>query len=287
MNIDSNTKVTGIIGYPLKKTLSPLMQNTAFNALDLNWSYIPMPVKKENLGEAIKGLKALGFKGINVTMPHKEEVIKYLSEVSDYAKIAGAVNTIHFEGSKAIGYNTDGRGFLHALERDGGFSPEGKSALILGAGGAACSIAIMLAMNKIKVLTIVNRTIENAKKLANNIKSRFNDLDIKALSFSEDLPKLIDSADLIVNSTPVGWEGGLIIEPDLLHKKHLVMDLVYMPEETELLREAKARGARILPGKLMLLYQGASSFEIWTKAEAPIEQMREALDKSLSESSRR
>ncbi|TET54724.1 MAG: shikimate dehydrogenase, partial [Actinobacteria bacterium] len=225
MNIDSNTKVTGIIGYPLKKTLSPLMQNTAFNALDLNWSYIPMPVKKENLGEAIKGLKALGFKGINVTMPHKEEVIKYLSEVSDYAKIAGAVNTIHFEGSKAIGYNTDGRGFLHALERDGGFSPEGKSALILGAGGAACSIAIMLAMNKIKVLTIVNRTIENAKKLANNIKSRFNDLDIKALSFSEDLPKLIDSADLIVNSTPVGWEGGLIIEPDLFHKKHLVMDL--------------------------------------------------------------
>lgn len=286
MSINSKTSLTGIIGYPLDKTLSPLIQNAAFESLGLNWCYVPMPVESENLETALKGLPSLGFKGINVTMPHKEGVLQYIDEVSSYAELAGAVNTIHFEDSKMIGYNTDGRGFLHALEHDGGFTPEGKQVVVLGAGGAARSISLILALNKVESLTVVNRTLEKAQNLTAGIHKKFGDCKTKALSFSSDLPKIIDSADLVVNSTPVGWNGELVIEPDLLHSGQVVMDLVYIPEETKLLQEAKSRGVKIIPGKLMLLYQGAASFEIWTKTQAPLEDMRKVLDKELLELSR-
>jgi len=287
MKITSQTNLTGIIGYPLGKTLSPVMQNAAFNALEFNWAYVPMPVKPENLEVALKGLQSLGFKGLNVTMPHKEKVLVHLDEISSFAKMAEAVNTIHFEDSKIIGYNTDGRGFLHALENDGHFKPEGKKAVIFGAGGAARSIALILALNETASITIVNRTLGKAESLVASIKDRFTNTRFEALSFGDDLPKIIDSTDLIVNSTPVGWEGDLVIDPDWLHSGHLVVDLVYIPQETRLLEEAKNRGANILPGKLMLLYQGAASFEIWTKTVAPLEDMRKALDEELSKHSRR
>jgi len=282
MKITSQTNLTGIIGYPLGKTLSPVMQNAAFNALGFNWAYVPMPVKSENLDVALKGLQSLGFKGLNVTMPHKEKVLAYLDEVSSFAKMAEAVNTIHFEDSKIIGYNTDGRGFLHALENDGHFKPEGKKAAILGAGGAARSIALILALNEMDSIYIVNRTLAKAESLVASIKDRFKNTRFEVLSFGDNLPKIIDSTDLIVNSTPVGWEGDLVIDPDWLHSGHLVVDLVYIPQETRLLQEARNRGAKILPGKLMLLYQGAASFEIWTKTVAPLEDMRKALDEELS-----
>lgn len=282
MNINSKTSLTGIIGYPLNKTLSPLIQNAAFASLGLNWCYVPMPVRTGSLEVALKGLPSLGFKGINVTMPHKESVIGLMDEVSSYAQLAGAVNTIHFEDSKAIGYNTDGRGFLHALENDGGFKPEGKKVVILGAGGAARSISVILALHKTASLTIVNRTPEKAQNLADSIKKKFTNCRTQASSFSNNLPKIIDSADLVVNSTPVGWNGELVVDPDLFHSGQIVIDLVYIPEETKLLQEAKSRGAKVIPGKLMLLYQGAASFEIWTKTQAPLEEMRKALDKELS-----
>lgn len=281
MKINSKTNLTGVIGYPLDKTLSPAIQNAAFKAKGINWCYVPLKVAAQDLEPALRGLQSLGFKGINVTMPYKEHVIPFLDEIASYAQLAGAVNTIHFENSKMIGYNTDGRGFLHALERDGHFKPEGKSAVILGAGGAARSIAVILALNHIGSLTIVNRTLEKAQRLVDSLKEKFSRCELKSLNFNGDLPKIIDSTDLIVNSTPVGWQGELVIDPKMFHSAHLVADLVYVPEETKLLSEAKARGAKILPGKLMLLYQGAASWEIWTKAQAPLEAMKQALDKAL------
>ncbi len=281
MKLNSKTNLTGVIGYPLEKTLSPAIQNAAFNAKGYNWLYIPMPVEPKNLEKAIAGLKSLGFKGINVTMPHKETVMPFMDEIDSYAQLAGAVNTIHFEDNKAIGYNTDGRGFLHALTQEGGFNPEGKTVSIFGAGGAARAIAVILALNKVKTLNIVNRNLDKAEALIHNLKAKFKDCNLHALNFGADLPNIIDSTDLIVNSTPVGWDGGLIIDPALLHPGQLVADLVYVPEVTNLLQEAKGRGAKILSGKLMLLYQGAASWEIWTKAQAPIDVMRQALDKEL------
>ena len=282
MKITSETQMSGIIGYPLKKTLSPAMQNAAFQAVELNWRYISIAVNPDNLGTAIKRLKSLDFKGINVTMPHKQAVLKYIDEVDDFANLAGAVNTIRFDKDKLIGYNTDGEGFLASLRREGGFEPKGKKALILGAGGAARSIALILAINNIDEISIVNRDLAKARKLVDTIKKKYYEVEFNSLSFNEDLPKIIDSTDLVVNCTPVGWEGGLVVDPDLFHSGHLVADLVYVPEETEFLVEAKKRGAKTLPGKLMLLYQGAASMEIWTKIKAPIEAMRKALDEELS-----
>jgi len=278
--VTEKTNLTGIIGYPLEKTLSPVMQNAAFKALGFDWVYVPMPVMPQNLETAIKGLQSLGFKGLNVTMPHKEKVLPYLDEISSFAKMAEAVNTIHFDGLKIIGYNTDGRGFLHALESDVHFKPEGKRAVILGAGGAARSIALILALNEAASITIINRTLSKAESLVASLKGRFAETKFEALSFDGNLPKIIDSTDLIVNSTSVGWEEELVIDPDWLHGGHLVADLVYIPQETKLLREAKSRGCKTLPGKLMLLYQGAASFEIWTKAQAPLDEMRKALNLS-------
>ena len=282
MKITSETQMCGIIGYPLRKTLSPTIQNAAFKAANLNWCYVPMLVHPHNVEAAIVGLQSLGFRGVNVTMPHKETVVDYIDEIEPFARMAGAINTIYFDGPKKVGYNTDGKGFLTALERDGDFKPEGKSAVIIGAGGAARSISMILAQNNISELSIVNRNLEKAEDLAGEINKNFSELRPRFLSFNEDLPKIIDSTDLIVNSTSVGWEGGLVVDPDLFHKGHLVADLVYMPEETELLVEAKKREAKTLPGKLMLLYQGAASMEIWTNVEAPIEEMRKALDEVLS-----
>lgn len=282
--INGKTKLTGIIGYPLEYTLSPVVHNAAFRSLNLNWCYLPLLVERKNLLNALDGLKSLSFVGVNVTMPYKEAVVPYIDEMVSSAKIVEAVNTIHVQKEKLVGYNTDGQGFLISLQKDLGFDPKRKNILLVGAGGAARSVAITLASIGIGHLTIMNRTKERAVELYQLVKESFPDCQVKFLGLDEDLAEAFGAADLIINATPVGMSPEREEVPfpvEFIRERHLVFDLIYKPLETLLLKVAKEKGAQILNGLGMLLYQAAASFEIWTGIEPPIDIMRAALQEEL------
>lgn len=286
MRIDGQTRLTGIIGYPLRYTLSPVLHNAAFQHLGLNWCYVPLPVERPFLHQALEGVRALNFVGINVTMPYKEEVIQFLDEIASYARVVGAVNTIHVKGHRLIGYNTDGRGFLASLQRDAKFDPKGENVLIVGAGGAARSVAVSLALAGASYIAIVNRTLRRARSLSRLLRENFPSCEVEAMDFEADLSRVFLKAELVINATPVGMDpksGKLPFPIELLNPKHLVCDLIYRPRETLLLKMAKEKGARTLGGLGMLLHQGAAAFEIWTNLEPPIEVMRKALEEALEE----
>lgn len=277
--ITGETKVTGIIGYPLTYTLSPSMHNRAFKVLDLNFKYLPFVVGEEDVKAAIEGIRALKIKGINVTMPHKEAVIEFLDELSSEAMIIGAVNTINNDSGRLIGYNTDGTGFLRSL-REESFDPEDRDTVILGSGGAAKAVAVALAQAGAKSITIVARKVEKAEEIKDRLESNFSQILVETLSFEGNLADTLSVGELIVNATPIGMKesGDLLPVPlELINDRHFVYDLVYAPLETALLKAAKGRGAKVASGLGMLLYQAAAAFEIWTGISAPVDAMRETL----------
>jgi len=283
--ITGETKLVGLIGWPVGHSLSPAMHNSAFAALKLNWCYVSLPVLPERLGEAVAGLRALSFVGANVTVPYKEAVISYLDEVAPEAEAIGAVNTIVVrEGGKLIGYNTDWQGFLTASS-ESDFNPQGKRALVLGAGGAARAVVYALAQAGAQV-TVLNRTPARAQALVQDFSSLFPSTSLFALPLTlHTLEERTAEAHLLINTTPVGtWpEVDESIWPeDLAFPGHLsVFDLVYNPRQTKLLRQARAAGAKVIGGLGMLVHQGAVAFELWTGEKAPIETMYEAASKAL------
>ena len=286
----------GIIGYPIRHSVSPIFQQAALDFYSLDATYQAWEVEPQGLSCFMKGLRAPDTLGTNVTVPHKESVIPYLDHIDDWAKAAGAVNTIVNEGGKLSGHNTDGPGFLRALEEDGGFSPEGRSALIIGAGGSAKAVALALAQRGVAAITIANRTLERAQGLVEVIArhasrghgpNRPTLVAIPLEPQSEILVKAAAESHLIVNCTTVGMKHGPA-ERDgplaawLIPAGVLVYDLVYNPPETPLLREAAKAGAATLGGLPMLVYQGAASFELWTGKAAPVEVMMKAAKGALS-----
>ena len=278
-------KVTGIIGYPLGHSVSPVMHNAAFKKLGLDYEYVPFEVNPDDLEEALKGLRALHIAGFNVTIPHKETIVPLLDDVTKVARIIGAVNTVLNQEGKLIGYNTDGAGFIDSLKEDAKTDPKGKNAVVLGAGGASRAISVMLAESGARSVILADVLDEKAQELADYIKSYFG-IDAKNVSpNSKDLQKAIDDADILVNSTPIGMHPKTNQSPlskDVtLPKKLLVYDLVYNPKETKLLKDAKAAGAKTCSGLGMLVRQGAIAFTIWTGEEAPIEVMRKAGELAL------
>lgn len=279
MKITGETKVLGIFGYPVRHTLSPLMQNAAIEALGLNYIYIPFEVKPEELERAVNGIRALGIMGVNVTVPHKEAVIPFLDEIDEDAKLIGAVNTILNKNGRLIGYNTDSPGYISSLREDAGFEPKGKNILVIGAGGAARGIIHGLFLNGASKITIANRTTEKAKKVEEILRATGNKIEIESIPFSfiKD-HKVLSSLDLIVNTTSMGLEGG---SPDIdfsLTPEHaLVSDVVYKPPVTPFMKQAQDAGRKTSGGLGMLIYQGAISLEIWTSQKAPVEVMRKAL----------
>lgn len=281
MEISGKTKVCGLIGDPIGHTLSPVMQNAAFKKLKLDFIYVAFRVKKEELGNALSGMRSLGIHGLNVTMPHKNAVINYLDEMDPTAKFIGAVNTILNDDGKLAGFNTDGVGALKAL-KENGVELTGKKLLLLGAGGAAKAIAFY-AGQEVEELRILNRTVENAKRLAKNLRRKFNKR-IKGNSLSANIIKEeLKDSDLLINATSVGMHPNInksLVDPKWLRPDLCVLDLVYNPIETRLTKDAKAMGAKVINGIEMLIYQGAASFEIWTNHTAPIQAMKQAtLDK--------
>lgn len=270
--------MVGIVGHPLAHTVSPAMHNAAFAQLGLNWVYIPIHIAPSDFHATVEYLCRLGFIGFNVTMPYKEDVLIHLDEVASYAQIAGAVNTVQCVDGRLIGYNTDGRGFMAALEKDAGLDPKGERAVVLGAGGVACAIVLSLALAGAKSIVIVNRTPERAERLAERVGQRFGACEISVVSPFEDLTGALKGAKLLVNATPVGMaeHPGTPIDQKSISKDMVVFDTIYDPEETELLAGARAAGAKALNGLGMLVYQAASALEIWTERQPPVELMRAA-----------
>ena len=283
MKISGKTRVCGIIGDPVEHSLSPVMHNAAFEELNLDFVYVPFRVRREELGEAIIGARSLNLHGLNVTMPHKNAAMKYLDEIDSTARSIGAVNTILNKEGRLIGYNTDGIGALKAL-KENGITPKGKKLLLLGAGGAGKAIAFHAAQEA-EELVILNRTPQKAKKLAEALRKESNK-KINGNAFSTEIMKQeLRDADILVNATSVGMHPDVnqsLVSPSLLKPDLCVMDIIYNPLETKLAKDAKAVGAKVVPGIEMLAYQGAASFEIWTNHPAPVKVMKQtALNKLL------
>jgi shikimate dehydrogenase len=277
MVISGKTRVCGVIGDPIEHTLSPIMHNAAFEALKLDYVFLAFKVKPDEVGNAISGMRALTIHGLNVTMPHKNAVVKYLDEVDPAGKVIGSANTILNKAGRLLGFNTDGVGALNALELNG-VEPRGKKVLLLGAGGAAKAIAYTLSQ-EVDELVILNRTPEPAAELANLLKQKFK----KKISAGELSPSTVKDnladCDVLINATSVGMNPNANqtpVAPEWLKPDLAVMDIVYNPIETKLAKDAKAAGAKVVSGVEMLIYQGAASFEIWTACKAPVEVMRKA-----------
>ncbi len=282
MRINGETKIVGLIGYPIGHTLSPAMHNRAFEYLDLNYIYLPFPVEKNNLKGALRALPPLGIVGVNVTLPYKGKVLEYLDEVIEEAELTGAVNTILVKSDRLIGYNTDGEGFVTSLKKGTGIDPKGKRVVIIGAGGAARAVSIRLAKEEVEKITLTDIIFNKAQDLASHIEKHISKVETTALR-GEELEKEIKETDILINATPLGMkpDDPLPIDPKLFHPNLLVYDLIYNPPKTKLLSEAEKIGAKTLNGRGMLLYQGALAFTIWTGREAPIEIMARALEEEL------
>jgi shikimate dehydrogenase len=277
MEISGKTHMCAVIGDPIEHSLSPAMQNAAFEHLKLDFVFLAFRVAPDQLEHAVKGVRALGIRGLNVTMPHKIAVTEFLDEPDAAVRFLGVANTILNQAGRLRGFNTDGVGALKALKNNG-VSLAGKKVLVLGAGGAAKAIAFSLA-REVDELCILNRDAAKARELAAVLQPCGKKISGNELSPVQILKELQDS-DVLVNATSAGMAPNIfesLVKPEWLRPDVCVMDIVYNPLETKLIREARAAGAKVVNGVEMLLYQGAASFEIWTGYPAPVDVMREAL----------
>lgn len=276
--ITGKTNVVGIIGNPVEHSLSPLMHNAAFEQLDLDYIYVPFLVAENALKNAINGAKSLNIKGLNVTIPHKTEVIKHLDSLDKAAELIGAVNTVKFDENGTIGFNTDGIGAVKSIEEVS--SVKNKKVIILGAGGAARAVAFQILIEGAGPLIIANRTSKNALNLQKDLRNKLN-ADVKTVDFGEKLENELLDADILINTTPIGMYPDIDQEPlvkaGMMHKNLVVNDLVYNPLKTCLLKECEKANAEAVSGIKMLIYQGMESFKIWTGIYPPLEIFENAL----------
>jgi len=270
-------KIFGLVGYPVKHSLSPLMHNAAFRALNIPAEYKLFEVRPEDFNTFLYDLDKFNIYGLNVTVPYKEKAMDFveLSAESFYLRQVRAVNTVVKRENRWQGFNTDIPGFEKHLKEN--FDPNGKSCAVLGAGGASRAVAYVLAKAGARDLAIFDIDRQKTENVCTMVESLFPGFNVSCV---DNIDKLeINNKALLVNSTPVGMKSAdpLIVDSGLLHKDLFVYDLIYNPAETRLLKEARARGARTANGLGMLLYQGALSFEYFTGEKAPVEIMREAL----------
>jgi len=283
-----STKIVRLIGYPVEHSKSPFMHNAAFQYMGLDFVYHLFSVKPSDLEEAITSLRAPNVVGANVTIPYKEEVMKYLDEITPEAKFIGAVTTIHNREGKLIGYNTDGQGFITSLLTDGKVKLEGQKVFLIGAGGAGKAVAVKLAERGVERLVITDKMVERAKTLVGKLRKNIPDCPVDTI-FPDDkeFAKTLLGSTLLVNATPVGMNEGdpCVVDPEYLHKDLFIYDVIYN-RETPLIAAAKKRGLKALGGIGMLIHQGAASFEIWTGQKAPIEVMKNRILEEMSNASR-
>ena len=281
----SQTKLLGVFGCPIEHSLSPAMHNAALQELGLDYVYLAFNVDPQRLESAVGAIRALDIVGVNVTIPHKENVIRFLDEVSPEAERIGSVNTISNTGGRLRGETTDGEGFLRGLEAAGA-DIRGKRAVVLGAGGSARAVLYSLVKRGAGV-TIINRTAERGEKLAREINELTSPGAVQSAPMSPDnLKEAVERADLLVNCTSVGMWPNVNESPcpeQLLHPGLLVYDLVYNPPRTELMQAAERAGASAISGLKMLVYQGAASLNIWTGSAPPVDVMEAAAVSALTQ----
>ncbi len=280
--ITGNTVLTGLLGSPVRHSISPLMHNEAFRRLDLDYVYLAFDVPKEQLKTAVEGLKTLGARGFNLTMPHKTEMAVLADELSPAAQLCGSVNTVVIDNGVLKGYTTDGIGYMQAA-KDAGYDLPNKTMTLLGAGGAATSIFVQAALDGMKEIRIFNRkspTYDKAAALIEKVnKTTGCRVTLHDLNHSDDLYESILTSDILTNSTNVGMapdmDGCLIKDTDVFHPGLIVSDIIYNPEETMLMKLARSKGCAAFNGLYMLLYQGAEAFRLWTGKTMPVEIIKE------------
>jgi shikimate dehydrogenase len=268
--LHGGTSTVGVIGWPISHSLSPTIHNSAFIAMGMDWAYVPMPVPPDRLPEALAGLLALGFAGANVTMPHKTQAAELADTRSEDAERLAAVNTLVVGPDGLAGHNTDAPGFDRFLRRDAGFDPEGRAALIFGAGGAARACALALARGGLARLTVGLRDAARVRDLRRSIEGLGTEVSV--VGFDEAGSAAVD---LVVNATPLGAHGEELPLPSV-HADLLVVDLLYRPILTPMQTAARAAGATAFGGLGLLLHQAALSFELWTGRTPPLEVMSAA-----------
>ncbi len=271
-------ELVGAFGDPIAENPTGVMQEAAFRALDLNWRYLTIEVHAADLAAAVAGIRAMNFRGINLTIPHKVEVLRHLDEIAPDARLIGAVNTIRRAGDRLVGENTDGKGFLRSL-RDVPIDPRGRRVVILGAGGAAKAIAVELALAGASHITVVNRSVERGRALADGLASiAGTSADFQPWIATHRVP---DGTEILVNATSIGLFPGVAAVPDVdfvtIQPGMVVCDVIPNPPRTRFLAVAEERGATTLDGLGMLVYQGAIAFTMWTGREAPTDVMHRAL----------
>jgi shikimate dehydrogenase len=277
-----NTRIIGLLGHPIKQTYSPFIHNVTVELKKLDYIYLPFDVPAANLKNALKGMIALDIKGFNITIPHKENILQFMNNVSEEASIIGSVNTVVNDDGKLTGYNTDINGILESLNpyKDDIF---GKEVSVVGAGGSARAVIYTLIRYfKPAVIHIINRTEQRAEALKKYFsdKMKYDGIKTKEL-FPPDLVGIFSNSKLIINATPVGMFPG---QDDIITslensfvKDQIVFDLVYNPPLTKLLKLAASRGAEPISGLKMLVHQAAKSFELWTNEEMPFDQIYKSL----------
>lgn len=281
MKIKGSTNIVGLIGHPVEHSFSPPMHNAAFDALNMDYAYVAFDVNPNDLKSAIEGAESLNIKGFNVTIPHKVDVMQYLDELDEVARLIGAVNTIDFKNLK--GYNTDGIGAVKAIEEV--TSIKNKNVVVAGAGGASRAISFYIAKYGAESLTILNRNEAKAESLASDVSDSGLIGEVASDSINA-IGNYMESADVLIDTTPLGMHPNISDEPivkaDMMDEDLVVFDAVYNPNETVLIKEVIKANAKPVYGIKMLLYQGAESFKIWTGKTAPIDVMEKALRNTLN-----
>ena len=265
------TRIAAVIGDPVRHSLSPRLHNAGFAALGLDWFYVAFPVAKGQAAQAIEAMRTLSIEGLSVTMPHKKSVAVAVDDLSPTAAKLGAVNCVRRDGDRLVGENTDGIGFVDSLRSQLHMDPDGLTIVIVGAGGAARSIALAMAEHGAQV-GIFNRTASSAEEV----------VEIVGAASSVVQEEAIRDADVIVNATPLGMSNdSLPFDPSLLSKGQSLIDLIYEPEKTALLVEAESLGVKTLNGVGMLLHQAGAQFQLWTGCEPPLKEMAQAVGLTL------
>ncbi len=282
LNITGTTKLTGLLGSPVAHSISPMMHNMGFDLLGLDYAYLCFDVDTTNLKTAVEGMKVMGVRGFNCTMPDKNLMCELADKLSPAAEMIGAVNTVVNDNGILTGHNTDGVGYMRAV-KDAGHDIIGKNMTLLGAGGAATAICVQAALDgvaNINVFSIRDQFFDRAQKMIDNINKNTNcNAALYDLADKNELNKSIEQSHILTNATSVGMAPNTdrcIIEDESVFRKDLIVsDVIYNPRETKLLSMAKAHGCQTFNGLYMLLYQGAKAFEIWTGKEMPVAEIKE------------
>jgi len=277
--ITPKTKLISLLGNPVIHSLSPQIYNFTFQYLNLDYVYLAFGIMQEDLEVVVTGMKAIGARGFNVTMPYKKDVIPYLDEISNEVKLIGSVNTVVNQGGHLIGYNTDGKGYVQSLIEEG-ISIIDKFIVIIGAGGAARSVAIQIALGGASEIIILNLIPEEAIDIVDIIHRNILTCKAKAeVLNNKNLKKTIEKADILINCTPVGMypdeDKSIISDESIIPSNLVISDLIYKPYKTKLLKLAEKRGCKCINGLGMLLWQGAFAFKLWTGKEMPVNFIKE------------